>query len=90
VNPTALGPDVEAAIVVHTRSGAYQRSTVQANTGGATVSFSPATVAWVEVSIINAGSNYACWTRSQSPWAYTCQGSSANNSSSAKVRLTAS
>lgn len=82
------GYDVEAAIVVHTKDGKYSRAVVPASTR--TVGFDPASVEWVEVSLINAGTRYTCWNRTTGFWMYTCQGTSQDDNAGATLVATAS
>ncbi|GAB3862399.1 hypothetical protein GCM10028801_27870 [Nocardioides maradonensis] len=79
------GSDVEAAIVVHTKDGKYSRDVVPAGPTARSVAFDPATVAWVEVSLINAGTRYTCWNRTTGFWMYTCQGTSQDDNPAATL-----
>ncbi|HWU22380.1 MAG TPA: MXAN_6640 family putative metalloprotease [Nocardioides sp.] len=87
---SAATADVEAAVVVHRTDGSYRRTIFRANGTDDSVAFDPATVAWVEVSLINAGTRFSCWDRTSYAWMYTCQGHSEDNNSGAAMVVTAS
>ncbi|HJQ04258.1 MAG TPA: MXAN_6640 family putative metalloprotease [Nocardioides sp.] len=81
------GQDIEYDVVSHTRDGAYTSHLFTADTS---VPFDPATVSWVEVSIINAGTSYTCWNRTTGFWMYTCQGTSNDDHPGGNLTATAS
>ena len=77
-----------AAVTVYKRSGAPQVTIVPLNSSGAAtrkVAFGSRGVKYVEVSMINAGTRYSCWTSGD----YSCQGSSLDDGRKVLVRATA-
>jgi len=77
-----------AVVTVYPKSGAPQVTPVSLSASGAgasKVAFGSKKVRYVEVTLVNAGTRYDCWTQGD----YSCQGSSLDDGRTVQLRATA-